>query len=63
MAATLQAKQEAAHAEWKQRWAEGPTHLRHESLPVQYGDKAPDVEVLNAASKPLKLHELWQFGA
>ena len=55
-------QQDAAEREWVEGWLAGPTRLRWDSLPVQVGDPAPDLELLDMAGTPRRLSDLWSTG-
>lgn len=48
-----------AHSEWKRSWDAGPGSLRSAGPAVQYGDTAPDVELLAGDGTPVALRQLW----
>ena len=51
-----------AERHWLASWLIGPTHTRHEALPVQAGDQAPDLELPDAAGETRHLSEYWTHG-
>jgi peroxiredoxin len=53
---------EAADAQWLVHWLRGPTRTRLEGSSVQVGDPAPDVELLDAESRPARLSDFWREG-
>ncbi|MBI2237881.1 MAG: AhpC/TSA family protein [Actinobacteria bacterium] len=55
----LQRQYEAADERWFRHWLEGPTRTRHERLPTQIGDQAPDVELVDADGRPKRLSDFW----
>lgn len=58
----LDQQQEEAEREWISGWLTGPTRLRWESVPVQVGDPAPDVELRDMRGSPIRLSSLWATG-
>jgi peroxiredoxin len=50
---------EAAEKRWKDHWLAGPTRRAWTELPVQAGDRAPDTELLDAGSQPVRLSSTW----
>lgn len=58
----LQLQLERADARWMERWLRGPIRMRHEALPVQAGDPAPDVDLVDSDDRPLRLADLWPGG-
>lgn len=48
-----------AHSEWKRSWNVGPSKLRSAELAVQYGDAAPNIELLDDDCAPVLLGQLW----
>lgn len=53
---------EAADREWLEGWLAGPTRLRWDTLPVQAGDPAPDLEMPDASGDSVRLSDLWTDG-
>jgi peroxiredoxin len=54
---------DAASREWLDHWRAGPTRERWTELPPQRGDRAPDLELLEARTgEPLPLSRLWADG-
>jgi peroxiredoxin len=52
---------QAAGDEWQAHWRRGPTRRRWDALPVQPGDRAPDLELLEARSgAAMPLSDLWR---
>jgi hypothetical protein len=49
----------AAEREWLERWKRGPTRVRWTSLPVQSGDKAPDLELADSSGSIVRLGDTW----
>jgi peroxiredoxin len=56
--------QELADAEqqWLDIWARGPQRVRWDRIPLQIGDSAPDLELLDHAGTPTRLSTLWHDG-
>lgn len=57
---SLQRQLEEADRRWLEHWVRGPTRIRHEGVPVQVGDPAPDVELLDTEARPRRLSEFWK---
>jgi len=51
-----------AEARWLAGWLVGPTRIRHEILPPQPGDAAPDLELPDTSGYPRHLSEYWAHG-
>ncbi len=49
----------AAEREWLEIWKRGPTRVRWTSLPVQPGDQAPDLELLDSSGARVRLSDAW----
>ena len=60
--ADLEELQEQAERRWLASWLIGPTHTRYDELPVQPGDLAPDVELLDTAGALRRLSDFWTHG-
>jgi len=58
----IAAQEAAAEAEWLEGWLTGPTRTRWTSLPVQVGDLAPDLELLDSTGARRRLSEAWAEG-
>ena len=52
----------AAEREWLELWKRGPTRVRWTSLPVQPGDKAPDLELADSSGSIVRLSDTWHRG-
>ena len=51
---------EAARADWFDHWQRGPTRLRWDTIPLQVGDPAPDIELTDARrDEPVQLATTW----
>lgn len=51
---------DAAGREWLDHWQRGPTRTRWTKIPLQRGDKAPSLELIEARSEqPIELATLW----
>ena len=49
----------AAEQQWLDLWARGPQRVRWDRIPLQVGDVAPDLELLDHAGVPTRLSSLW----
>jgi peroxiredoxin len=49
----------AAEREWLESWKRGPARVRWTSLPVQPGDKAPDLELVDSSGAKVRLRDAW----
>lgn len=49
----------AAEQQWLDLWARGPQRVRWDRIPVQVGDVAPDVELLDHTGIATRLSSLW----
>jgi peroxiredoxin len=49
----------AAEREWLDLWKRGPTRTRWRTLPVQPGDKAPDMRLVDMSGSTLHLRDVW----
>ena len=58
----LEELEQAAERRWLAGWLAGPTHLRHDELPVQVGDAAPDLELPDVSGDPRRLSDFWAHG-
>jgi peroxiredoxin len=56
----LQAQIDAAEQEWLLGWRTGPTRLRWAEPPVQPGDAAPDLELVDTTGKKVHLKDYWE---
>lgn len=52
----------AAEQQWLDIWARGPQRLRWDRVPLQVGDPAPDLQLLDHIGAPMLLSSLWQDG-
>jgi peroxiredoxin len=50
---------EAAEQRWFANWMTAPTRRRWTELPLQAGDAAPDIELLDATGASVRLSSLW----
>lgn len=48
-----------AEAAWRSAWESGPSRTRWETLPVQVGDPAPDLELATSEGERIRLSSLW----
>jgi peroxiredoxin len=62
MASSLDTKINAVENKWLDGWKQGPTHLRWTKIPLQAGDKAPDLELEDAAGGVARLSNFWKHG-
>jgi peroxiredoxin len=62
-AADTESEIAAAEREWLEIWKRGPTRVRWTSLPIQVGDKAPDLEMLDASGATVRLGDMWRSKA
>lgn len=55
---------ELPHAEqkWLDAWHEGPVRLRWHHIPLQVGDVAPDLELVDHTGKQVRLSSFWKDG-
>ena len=49
----------AAEQRWLDLWAGGPQRLRWDRIPLQVGDAAPDLELLDHTGASVRLSSLW----
>lgn len=49
----------ASEQQWLELWARGPQRLRWDRIPLQVGDAAPDLELLDHDGAPTRLSSLW----
>jgi peroxiredoxin len=52
----------AAEREWLETWKRGPTRVRWTSMPVQPGDKAPDLQLADSFGSTVRLSDTWNSG-
>lgn len=52
----------SAEHEWLEGWKQGPTRLRWTELPLQPGDPAPDVKLMDLAGATVHLNTFWSGG-
>ena len=62
LADIIAAQERAAEAEWLAGWLAGPTRTRWTTLPVQLGDPAPDLELVDSIGARRRLSEAWASG-
>jgi peroxiredoxin len=55
---------EQSHAEqkWLDAWHAGPKRVRWERIPLQLGDAAPDIELVDHTGKTVRLSTFWANG-
>lgn len=56
---TIEQQIAIAEQEWMSAWEKGPSRTRWTKIPLQTGDIAPDFELLDSASKTVKLSSFW----
>jgi len=59
MSSILETQIEAAEHEWLDTWQRGPTRLRWSKIPLQVGDRAPDVELQDSSGAGVHLRDTW----
>ncbi|OLB70940.1 hypothetical protein AUI06_05230 [archaeon 13_2_20CM_2_52_21] len=60
MSKSLSSSIDAAEKEWLASWKRGPTLLRWARVPIQTGDKAPEVRVLDYSGRIINLRDSWK---
>ncbi len=50
----------AAEKEWIEKWVRGPTRTRWTKVPLQVGDKAPDIRLENLDGETVRLSSFWR---
>src|ERR1700694_1343953 len=58
----LEELERAAEQRWLASWLVGPTRIRHDELPVQPGDLAPDLALPDTTGERRQLSEFWTHG-
>jgi peroxiredoxin len=58
----IDAQQKAAEQAWLESWKRGPTRTTWTSVPLQYGDAAPDFEMRAASGETVRLSDAWRHG-
>jgi peroxiredoxin len=53
---------EAAEQRWLEHWLAGPSRRRWTEIPLQSGDPAPDLELMNSDARGVALSSLWEAG-
>lgn len=56
----LQKQLTEADARWLRSWSQGPSQTRWQGLPVQVGDPAPDVELVDHEGKARRISDFWK---
>jgi len=51
-----------AEKAWLTKWLAGPQRLRWSDLPVQVGDKVPDISLLDEDGRAVSLRQAWRDG-
>jgi len=59
MRATLEEQIRAGEREWLERWTEGPKRTVWSQRPLQLGDGAPDLALLDHAGAQVRLSDFW----
>lgn len=59
---TLRPIFEAGEQRWLERWRVGPTRRTWPGTPLQVGDLAPDLTLLDSSGVPVQLSKLWEQG-
>jgi len=62
MANLMDSMMEKAESAWLSRWKAGPTRLRWDRIPLQVGDRAPDLELADQSGMPTHLNRFWANG-
>lgn len=57
---TIVSRQRDAEASWLQSWQRGPTRLRWTSVPLQVGDVAPDLALVDSGGATVHLRDTWR---
>ncbi|WP_166879032.1 peroxiredoxin-like family protein [Salinibacterium sp. ZJ450] len=60
MMSTVEEQIEAAEREWLDAWHRGPERLRWDRVPLQLGDPAPDLELLDHTGESVHLATFWE---
>jgi hypothetical protein len=50
----------AAAEEWLERWTEAPTRLSWPQRPLQVGEPAPDLELVDSSANSVSLSSFWR---
>ncbi len=58
----LEQLEQDAERRWLAAWLAGTTHIRHDELPLQVGDLAPDLELPDISGGPRRLSDFWAHG-
>ena len=59
MSEKLESQIKSAEEEWLNLWKNGPTGLRWDKIPLQVGDRAPDIEVQDSTGATVHLRDFW----
>ena len=57
---TLDEQVKSAEQEWLEAWKRGPQRLRWTEIPIQVGDKAPDLELADSDGRMVQLSSFWR---
>ena len=52
----------AAERNWLNSFGKGPTRTRWHKLPLQVGDIAPNIQLLDLSGNPVELGDYWRDG-
>lgn len=55
-------EQSQAEQKWLDAWHAGPQRVRWDHIPLQLGDSAPDVELVDHTGQPVRLSTSWANG-
>lgn len=58
----IQSQIRNAEKEWLESWTQGPVRTRWSKLPLQVGDPAPDIQLLDESGQHVELKQFWQSG-
>ncbi len=56
----LEAQIKAAEEKWLDTWTRGPSRIRWSQIPLQVGDPAPNLRLLDFSNQPVELKEFWK---
>lgn len=59
MPTILESQIQAGEQEWLDKWKQGPKRLRWTRLPLQVGDRAPDLELQDLNGQVVHLRDFW----
>ncbi len=58
----IEASTRAAEQDWLDAWVRGPELTRWKDVPVQPGDPAPDMALVNHAGESVRISDFWSEG-